>query len=141
MASYPTAVLFLAPAAMKAAVEKVKSTGNDKILLCERGSSFGYGNLVVDMRSLVIMRELGVPVVMDATHSVQMPGTGDITGGNREFVPTMVNAAAAVGIDGVFIEAHPNPDQSKSDAANSVDLKNMKSILSKGKAIHDLVKS
>ena len=103
---------FMAPEDMKGAINKIKSTGNDKILLTERGTSFGYHNLVVDMRSLVIMKELGVPVVFDATHSVQLPGgLGESSGGERQFVAYLARAAAAVGIDALFTEVHPGPGQ------------------------------
>ncbi len=100
---------FLAPEDMKHAAEKVASTGNEKIMLTERGTTFGYHNLVVDMRSLEIMRSLGYPVVMDATHAVQMPSSSNVTGGAPEFIPLLSRAAAAVGIDALFLEVHPNP--------------------------------
>ncbi len=128
---------FMAPEDMKGAVEKVKSAGNEKVLLTERGSSFGYHNLVVDMRSLVTMRELGVPVVFDATHSVQLPGgLGNASGGQREFVMPLAKAAAAVGIDALFLEVHPDPDKAKSDGPNSVDFKMVEEILAAVKQIH-----
>ena len=128
---------FMAPEDMKGAVEKVKASGNDKVLLTERGSSFGYHNLVVDMRSLVTMRELGVPVVFDATHSVQLPGgLGNASGGQREFVMPLAKAAAAVGIDALFLEVHPDPDNAKSDGPNSVDFKMVEEILTAVKQIH-----
>ena len=121
---------FMAPEDMKGAVEKVKDTGNEKVMLTERGTSFGYHNLVVDMRSLVTMRELGVPVVFDATHSVQLPGgLGNASGGRREFVLPLARAAAAVGIDALFLEVHPDPDNAKSDGPNSVDFKQVEEIL------------
>ena len=107
---------------MRHAVAKCREAGNEQIMLTERGSSFGYGNLVVDMRGLVQMRELGVPVCMDATHSVQIPGSGgDTTGGNREFVAPLARAAAAVGIDALFLEIHEDPSAAKSDGPNSLD--------------------
>ena len=113
---------FLAPKDMRHAIAKCREAGNEQILLTERGSSFGYGNLVVDMRGLVQMRELGVPVCMDATHSVQMPGSGgDTTGGDRQFVAPLARAAAAVGIDALFLEIHEDPSAAKSDGPNSLD--------------------
>jgi len=113
---------FLAPKEMRHAIAKCREAGNEQIMLTERGSSFGYGNLVVDMRGLVQMRELGVPVCMDATHSVQMPGSGgDTTGGDRQFVAPLARAAAAVGIDALFLEIHEDPSAAKSDGPNSLD--------------------
>ncbi len=113
---------FLAPKEMRHAIAKCREAGNEQIMLTERGSSFGYGNLVVDMRGLVQMRELGVPVCMDATHSVQMPGSGgDTTGGDRQFVAPLARAAAAVGIDALFLEIHEDPSVAKSDGPNSLD--------------------
>lgn len=130
---------FMAPEDMKGAVEKVESTGNKQIMLTERGASFGYHNLVVDMRSLVTMRSLGVPVVFDATHSVQLPGgLGNASGGRREFVRPLARAAAAVGIDALFLEVHPNPDEAKSDGPNSVDFETVALILDDVLKIHDL---
>lgn len=121
---------FMAPEDMKGAVEKVRATGNDKIMLTERGSSFGYHNLVVDMRSLITMRELGVPVVFDATHSVQLPGgLGNASGGQRQFVKPLSKAAAAVGIDVLFLEVHPDPDNALSDGPNSVTFETAEEIL------------
>ena len=132
---------FMAPEDMKGAVDKVKSTGNDKVMLCERGSSFGYHNLVVDMRSLPTMRGLGVPVVFDATHSVQLPGgLGNASGGQREFVRPLARAAAAIGIDALFCEIHPDPDKAFSDGPNSLDFKLAEELLTEVKAIFDLVK-
>jgi len=113
---------FLAPRDMRHAVEKCRDAGNDNVLLTERGASFGYGNLVVDMRALVLMRELGVPVCLDATHSVQLPGAaGDTTGGERQYVAPLARAAAAVGIDALFAEVHEDPAVAKSDGPNSLD--------------------
>jgi 2-dehydro-3-deoxyphosphooctonate aldolase (KDO 8-P synthase) len=113
---------FLAPRDMRHAVAKCREAGAENILLTERGASFGYGNLVVDMRGLVIMRELGVPVCLDATHSVQLPGAaGDVTGGERQFVAPLARAAAAVGIDALFTEIHEDPSVAKSDGPNSLD--------------------
>jgi 2-dehydro-3-deoxyphosphooctonate aldolase (KDO 8-P synthase) len=113
---------FVAPRDMRHAVAKCREAGNANVLLTERGASFGYGNLVVDMRGLVQMRELGVPVCMDATHSVQMPGgAGDTTGGDRSFVAPLARAAAAVGVDALFMEIHEDPAAAKSDGPNSLD--------------------
>lgn len=112
----------VAPKDMRHAVAKCREAGNENVLLTERGATFGYGNLVVDMRSLVMMRELGVPVCLDATHSVQLPGAGgDTTAGNREYVAPLARAAAAVGIDALFAEIHEDPSQAKSDGPNSLD--------------------
>lgn len=114
---------FVAPGDMRNVVEKILSTGNNKIVLTERGSSFGYNNLVVDMRGLKIMHDLGVPVIFDATHSVQTPGAqGTTSGGNPEFIPTLARAATAAGVDGVFIETHENPAKALSDGANALPL-------------------
>lgn len=121
---------FLAPWDMVHVVEKAKQTGNNNIMVCERGASFGYGNLVSDMRSLVIMRATGCPVVYDATHSVQLPGAqGSSSGGQREFVPVLARAAVAVGIAGIFMETHPNPDQALSDGPNSWPLDQIEPLL------------
>ncbi|MGD6991014.1 MULTISPECIES: 3-deoxy-8-phosphooctulonate synthase [Bacillaceae] len=121
---------FLAPWDMKNVVTKLKESNNENILLTERGSTFGYNNLVVDMRSLVTMRELGAPVVFDATHSVQIPGgNGTTTGGKREFVPYLSRAAAAVGVDAIFMEVHPNPNEAKSDGPNMVKLDELEEVL------------
>lgn len=129
----------MAPEDMKGAVDKVRAAGNDKVMLCERGSSFGYHNLVVDMRSLVIMRNLGVPVVFDATHSVQLPGgLGNASGGQREFVRPLARAAAAIGMDALFCEIHPNPAKAFSDGPNSLDFKLAEELLAEVKAIHDM---
>jgi 2-dehydro-3-deoxyphosphooctonate aldolase (KDO 8-P synthase) len=107
---------------MRHAVQKCREAGNQNVLLMERGSTFGYGNLVVDMRGLVQMRQLGVPVCLDATHSVQLPGgNGDVTGGDRQFVAPLARAAAAVGIDALFMEIHEDPSVAKSDGPNSLD--------------------
>ena len=112
---------FMAPEDMAQVVRKIESTGNRRIVLCERGSSFGYRNLVADMRSLPIMRELGCPVVMDATHAVQRPGgLGTGSGGDGRFAPVLARAAVAAGVDGVFMETHLNPRRAKSDAANAI---------------------
>lgn len=121
---------FLAPWDMVHVVNKAKATGNEQIMVCERGASFGYNNLVSDMRSLAVMRETDCPVVFDATHSVQLPGgQGTCSGGQREFVPVLARAAVAVGIAGIFMETHPNPDQAKSDGPNAWPLDRMKELL------------
>lgn len=131
---------FLAPEDIKFAAEKVKSTGNKKIMLTERGSSFGYHNLVVDMRSLVIMKELGYPVVMDATHSVQLPSSGNKSGGQPKFILPLAKAAAAVGIDALFLEVHPNPKQALSDADSQLSLNQLKPLLVEVQKIDRVVK-
>ena len=121
---------FLAPWDMAHVAAKIASTGNDRILLTERGASFGYNNLVSDMRSLAIMRETGAPVVFDATHSVQLPGgQGTSSGGQREMVPVLARAAVAVGVAGLFMETHPDPSKAFSDGPNAVPLKHMKDLL------------
>ena len=122
---------FLSPWDMRHAVEKLYSTGNKNVLLTERGSTFGYGNLVVDMRSYEIMRAFGAPIIHDATHCVQLPGgNGATTGGQREFVRPLARAAAAVGVDGIFFETHPDPDKALSDGPNSLKLSDVPSFLS-----------
>ena len=132
---------FLSPAEMKHVVDKAKAQGNENIMVCERGVSFGYNNLVSDMRSLIIMRETGCPVVFDATHSVQLPGGNDgSSGGQREFVPVLSRAAMASGISGLFMETHPNPDEARSDGPNSWPLANMKKLLEQLKEIDQIVK-
>ena len=114
---------FMAPWDMRHAVAKIKEKGNDQVILTERGTFFGYNNLVVDMRSLAMMREIGFPVVFDATHSVQLPGGGDgCSAGQREFVPTLARAAMAAGVDGIFLEVHPDPDRALCDGPNSLSL-------------------
>ncbi|MGI5922815.1 MAG: 3-deoxy-8-phosphooctulonate synthase [Lentisphaeria bacterium] len=131
---------FLAPEDMAPVIKKLSSTGNERIILTERGASFGYHNLVVDMRSLVIMRELGCPVVFDATHAVQLPGgQGTSSGGRREFVAPLARAAAATGIDGLFLETHPEPEKALSDGANSLRLNEVQPLLTKIKEIHELL--
>lgn len=121
---------FLSPWDMQHVVAKAREVGNDQIMVCERGASFGYGNLVSDMRSLAIMRETQCPVVFDATHSVQLPGgQGDRSGGQREFVPVLARAAVAVGVSGLFMETHPNPAVAKSDGPNSLPLDNVAELL------------
>ncbi|PQJ95006.1 3-deoxy-8-phosphooctulonate synthase [Chromatium okenii] len=121
---------FLAPGDMRHVVNKAQSTGNTQIMVCERGVSFGYNNLVSDMRALAIMRDTGCPVVFDATHSVQLPGgAGDHSGGQREFVPVLARAAVAAGIAGIFMETHPNPAVALSDGANAWPLAQMRELL------------
>ncbi len=121
---------FLAPWDMRRVVEKARSTGNEQLMVCERGVSFGYNNLVSDMRSLAVMRETDCPVVFDATHSVQLPGgRGDSSGGQREFVPVLARAAVAAGISGLFMETHPRPDEALSDGPNSWPLGRMHELL------------
>jgi 2-dehydro-3-deoxyphosphooctonate aldolase (KDO 8-P synthase) len=133
---------FLAPHEMRNVVEKAREASKaDNIMVCERGASFGYNNLVSDMRSLAIMRETGCPVVFDATHSVQLPGgQGTSSGGQREFVPVLARAAVASGVAGVFMETHPNPEKALSDGPNAWPLGRMKELLSTLKEIDALVK-
>ncbi|WP_010138031.1 3-deoxy-8-phosphooctulonate synthase [Oceanicola sp. S124] len=133
---------FLAPWDMKNVADKVVSTGNEKILLCDRGTSFGYNMLVSDFRALPIMAETGFPVVFDATHSVQLPGgLGTSTGGQREFVPPLARAAVAVGTAALFMETHEDPERSPSDGPNMVPLAEMKAVLTRLKAIDRLMKA
>jgi 2-dehydro-3-deoxyphosphooctonate aldolase (KDO 8-P synthase) len=135
---------FLAPGDMKHVVAKAREAneGLDTIMVCERGASFGYNNLVSDMRSLAILRETGCPVVFDATHSVQLPGgQGAISGGQREFVPVLARAAVAAGIAGLFMETHPNPERALSDGPNSWPLARMESLLSTLAELDHAVKS
>ncbi|HNQ76681.1 MAG TPA: 3-deoxy-8-phosphooctulonate synthase [Pseudothauera hydrothermalis] len=135
---------FLAPGDMKNVVDKAKEAngGSDTIMVCERGVSFGYNNLVSDMRSLAIMRETGCPVVFDATHSVQLPGgQGTASGGQREFVPVLARAAVAVGVAGLFMETHPDPDKALSDGPNAWPLPKMKALLAVLRDIDRLVKA
>lgn len=132
---------FLAPGDMRNAVGKVESTGNQQLLLTERGSSFGYNNLVVDMRGLVIMREMGCPVIMDATHAVQLPGgAGGASGGQRQFVGALSRAAVATGIDGLFWEVQEDPEQALCDGPNSLYLKDLAGMLKDILAIDAIVK-
>ena len=132
---------FLSPAEMKHVVDKAKAQGNEQIMVCERGASFGYNNLVSDMRSLVIMRDTDCPVVFDATHSVQLPGGNDgSSGGQREFVPVLARAAVASGISGLFMETHPNPEAAKSDGPNSWPLAKIQALLEQLKEIDQTVK-
>ena len=132
---------FLSPWEMKHVVDKAKDCGNENIMVCERGVSFGYNNLVSDMRSLHIMRDTGCPVVYDATHSVQLPGGGNgVSGGQREFIPVLARAAVAAGISGIFMETHPNPDVALSDGPNSWPMDKMKELLTQLMAIDAVVK-
>jgi 2-dehydro-3-deoxyphosphooctonate aldolase (KDO 8-P synthase) len=131
---------FLAPWDMRNVIEKITAVGGRSIMLTERGSSFGYNNLVADMRSLAIMREFGWPVVFDATHSVQIPGGGGkFTSGDRRMAPVLARAAVAAGCDGIFFETHPNPGQALSDAANQLPLSQVKALLKMLLAIHRLI--
>mgnify|MGYP001822270477 FL=1 len=133
---------FLSPWEMQNVVDKAKSTGNTAIMACERGFSFGYNNLVSDMRSLAVMRGTGCPVVFDATHSVQLPGgKGSASGGQREFIPVLARAATAAGVAGLFMETHPDPDKALSDGPNAMPLEHMASLLKTLKAIDDAVTS
>lgn len=130
---------FLAPWDMRNVVEKVVSTGNRSLLLTERGTTFGYGNLVVDYRGLPMMRELGYPVVFDGTHSLQLPGaTGTATGGLRQYAPHLIRAACAVGVDGLFLEVHPEPDKGLSDPTTMLPLSDLEAILRPALEIHRL---
>lgn len=132
---------FLSPWEMAHVVEKAKETGNNQILVCERGASFGYNNLVSDMRSIAIMKETGCPVVFDATHSVQLPGgSGNQSSGQRQFVPVLARAAMAVGVAGIFMETHPDPDKAPSDGANMWPISRMRELLITLKAIDKVVK-
>ena len=131
---------FLAPWDMKNCLEKVRAAGNENVMLCERGTSFGYNTLVVDMTGLRVMKEFGVPVIFDATHSVQKPGgNGTSTGGNRAYVEYLAKAAVAVGVDGLFMETHPDPDHAKSDGPNMVPLQEMKDLLKKLQKVYEAV--
>lgn len=132
---------FLSPWEMSNVVAKARSVGNNQIMVCERGVSFGYNNLVSDMRALMVMRQTGCPVVFDATHSVQLPGgQGQASGGQREFVPVLARAAVAAGIAGLFMETHPDPDRALSDGPNAWPLDRMESLLATLKALDALVK-
>ena len=131
---------FLAPWDMKNCLDKVKESGNDNVMLCERGTSFGYNTLVVDMTGLRVMKDFGVPVIFDATHSVQKPGgNGTSTGGNRKYVEYLAKAAISVGVDGLFMETHPDPDSAKSDGPKMVLLEEMKELLIKLKKVYEAV--
>lgn len=132
---------FLAPWDMEHVLAKALSTGNENIMLCDRGTSFGYNTLISDMRGLAIMRRMGAPVVMDATHSVQQPGgQGGSSGGQREFIPVIARSAVAAGVAGLFMETHPNPDKALSDGPNSWPLDRMAELLESLKVIDDAVK-
>ncbi len=132
---------FLSPWEMARVVEKARAVGNDDLMVCERGYMFGYNNLVVDMRSLAILRETGCPVVFDATHSVQLPGgQGNASGGAREFIPVLARAAAGAGVAGIFCETHPKPDQALCDGPNSMHLSDMEQLLETLVAIDRAVK-
>jgi 2-dehydro-3-deoxyphosphooctonate aldolase (KDO 8-P synthase) len=131
---------FMAPWDMAQVVAKARAAGNSQIFLTERGTSFGYNNLVVDMRSLAIMRNLNCPVVLDATHSVQLPGgQGSCSGGQREFVPLLARAGVAAGVDGIFLEVHPDPDKARCDGPNSLPLAAVPALLRTLQALHALV--
>jgi len=133
---------FLSPEEMQPVVEKARAAGNHQVMVCERGFSFGYKNLVSDFRSLVILRDTGVPVVFDATHSVQLPGgQGTASGGQREFVPYLARAAAAVGVDAIFMEVHEDPDRALSDGPNNWPLDRLEGLLTELRAIDELVKA
>ena len=132
---------FLAPWDMVNVIKKIEGTGNKQILLTERGASFGYNNLVSDFRSIMIMRDFGYPVIYDASHSVQLPGgEGTKSGGEKRFIPNLVLAAAAVGVDGIFIEVHENPDKAPCDGPNMLALKDLKELLIKIKKVERAVK-
>lgn len=133
---------FLAPQQMKSLVKKVEDSGNHKIMLTDRGVTFGYNNLVSDFRAIPIMKEFGYPVVFDATHSVQMPGSnGDSTGGDRRFVPVLANCAMAAGADVLFFEIHPNPDEALCDGPNMLFLKDAENVFKKCKSIFEIVRN
>ncbi|NPV47668.1 MAG: 3-deoxy-8-phosphooctulonate synthase [Armatimonadetes bacterium] len=133
---------FMAPADMAYSVEKVRSTGNDRVLLTERGTTFGYHNLVVDMRSLAIMRGLGVPVIFDATHSVQLPGgAGGASGGQREYAAGLARSAVAMGIDSLFLEVHPDPDHAPCDGPNMIPFGDLRALLRSVQAVHEVVRA
>jgi len=133
---------FLSPWEMKNVSDKARSTGNEQIMVCERGASFGYNNLVSDMRSLAVMRDTGCPVVFDGTHSVQLPGgQGDSSGGQREFIPVLARAAVAVGISGLFMETHPDPANAKSDGPNAWPLDRMEELLTTLKNLDEATKA
>jgi 2-dehydro-3-deoxyphosphooctonate aldolase (KDO 8-P synthase) len=133
---------FLAPWDARHIVEKIVSTGNDRVMVTERGASFGYNNLVSDMRALVVLSELGCPVVFDATHSLQLPGgLGNASGGERRYIPALARAAVAVGIDALFMEVHEDPDRALSDGPNSLPLRELEELLKRVKEIDGLLKS
>lgn len=131
---------FMAPWDMAHAIAKIESTGNKNIILTERGTTFGYNNLVCDLRSLSIMRSLGKPVILDVTHSIQLPGgKGTSSGGDRQYIPTLARAGVAFGVDAVFMEVHDNPDQALSDGPNSLPLDDLAPLLKKLKKIHEVI--
>jgi len=133
---------FLSPWEMQNVVDKARSTGNEQIMVCERGFSFGYNNLITDMRALSVMRATGCPVVFDATHSVQLPGAaGSASGGQREFVPVLARAAVAAGVAGIFMETHPRPEQALSDGPNAWPLDRMASLLETLQSLDAVAKS
>ncbi|CCB86022.1 2-dehydro-3-deoxyphosphooctonate aldolase [Parachlamydia acanthamoebae UV-7] len=132
---------FMAPWDMKNVVEKIHSTGNHQVILTDRGASFGYNNLVSDMRAIPIMQQFGVPVCFDATHSVQLPGgQGSVSGGQREFIPVLAKAAVAAGVDCLFIESHPDPKHAKSDAATVMDFKELPKLLRLLESLYQLMR-
>jgi 2-dehydro-3-deoxyphosphooctonate aldolase (KDO 8-P synthase) len=132
---------FLAPSDMEHAIEKATSQGNERVMITERGTSFGYNNLVVDFRGIPIMREFGYPVVHDVTHSLQRPGgLGSASGGDSQFIEYLARAGVACGVDGVFMEVHDNPEAALSDGPNSLPLARLEPLLEKLKAIHELVR-
>ena len=130
---------FMAPEDMSFVIDKIKSTGNEKVILTERGTFFGYRNLVVDVRNIPVMKRTGCPVIIDATHSVQRPtAAGGVTGGDPEFIPLIAGSGILAGADGVFLEVHPDPPNALSDGANSLDLKKLKSLLIRLKKIYNI---
>jgi len=130
---------FVSPNEMKNSIQKVLEQGNKNVCITERGTTFGYNNLIVDMRGIPIMRGFGVPVIFDATHSVQLPGgAGQKSSGERQYIPTLAKAAVAAGCDGLFMEAHPNPDEAKSDAATQIPLNHVKELISQCLKLHEL---
>ena len=132
---------FLSPGEMKNAVKKVVDSGNENVMLTERGTTFGYNNLVVDFRGIPIMKETGYPVIFDATHSVQLPGgAGDASSGQRQYIPTLARAAVVAGVDGMFMEVHPNPDEAKSDAANQVPLGQVEELIMQVMKLYNTVR-
>ncbi|WP_323720855.1 3-deoxy-8-phosphooctulonate synthase [Acetomicrobium sp.] len=132
---------FVSPYDMRFVLEKARESGNDRVILCERGATFGYNELVVDFRSIPIMRSFGCPVMFDATHSVQMPGgMGGVSGGDRRFVLPLARAAVSIGIDALFMEVHPNPNEAKSDGPNMIALSDLRDLLGQLVALDDLVK-
>ncbi|MGB4436705.1 MAG: 3-deoxy-8-phosphooctulonate synthase [Acetomicrobium sp.] len=132
---------FVSPYDMRFVLEKARESGNDRVILCERGATFGYNELVVDFRSIPIMRSFGCPVMFDATHSVQMPGgLGGVSGGDRRFVLPLARAAVSIGIDALFMEVHPSPNEAKSDGPNMIALSDLRDLLGQLVALDDLVK-